>query len=187
MRKAWKARQGGRPSPVLLAVGYPSPDGIVVALCGPAGDEPPVCFDLEPSRVERLAATALAEPTRHAAQRTLLRMLPDVESDLPGLINSGLLATQELRVGVPTRPDWQLATRTGHGALKLRGRQLVEALGFSVDQLSINASVLKAGHDRRAVAVFLDEGETFDSPGARFERVSPVSHALALADREHLH
>jgi hypothetical protein len=40
--------------------------------------------------------------------------------------------------------------------------------------------------ERRAGAVFLDEGETFDAPGARFEGVSPVSHALAVAGREHL-
>lgn len=36
---------------------------------------------------------------------------------------------------------------------------------------------------RRAVAVFLDEGETFEDPGSGFG-TSPVSHALALADRE---
>jgi hypothetical protein len=186
LRKAWKVRQGGRPSPVLLAVGYPSTTGTAVAMCGPAGDEPPVYFDLDPSRVERLAETALAEPTRHAAQRCLLRLLPEVESELPGLLNSGLLATQELRHGVPQRADWQTVTKSSQPALKKRGRSLVEALGFSVHQLGANTSLLTAGAERRAVAVFLDEGETFEAPGARFEGVSPVSHALAVADREHL-
>ena len=76
MRKAWKARHGGRPSPVLLAVGYPGAEGTAVAVCGPTGEDPPVHFDLDASRVERLAATALAEPARHAAQRCLLRLLP---------------------------------------------------------------------------------------------------------------
>src|SRR4051794_11340562 len=42
MRKAWKARQANRPSPVLLAVGYPGRGGTLVAVCGPVGDEPPV-------------------------------------------------------------------------------------------------------------------------------------------------
>jgi hypothetical protein len=186
MRKAWRARHRGRPSPVLLAVGYPAGHATRVAVCGPAGDEPPVYFDLEPSRVERLAAAALAEPSRHAAQRCLLRMLPEVEAELPGLFNSGLLALQELRRGVPARPDWTDAASRGRPALGLRGRRLVEALGYSVDQLSVNTSVLKAGEDRRAVAVFLDEGETFDAPALRFDGVSPVSHALAVADREHL-
>jgi hypothetical protein len=178
MRKAWKARHRGRPSPVLLAVGYPGADGIAVAVCGPVGDDPPVHFDLEPSRVERLAATALSEPTRHAAQRCLLRLLPEVESDLPGLVNSGLLATQELQQGVPQRQDWLKATKVSRPALRKRGRPLVEALGFKVTQLGANTSLLLAGAEQRAVAVFLDEGETFDAPGARFEGVSPVSHAL---------
>jgi hypothetical protein len=186
MRKAWKARHGGRPSPVLLAVGYPGADGTAVAVCGPVGEDPPVHFDLEPSRVERLAATALAEPTRHAAQRCLLRLLPEVESELPGLVNSGLLATQELRHGVPQRRDWPEATKASQPALKKRGRSLIEALGFTVTQLGANTSLLMAGVEHRAVAVFLDQGETFDAPGARFEGVSPVSHALAVAEREHL-
>lgn len=186
MRKAWKARHRGRPSPVLLAVGYPATEGTRLVVCGPTGEDPPVHFDLEPARVERLAATALSEPTRHAAQRCLLRLLPEVESDLPGLVNSGLLATQELRHGVPQRTDWASATKAGTPALAKRGRTLVEALGFTIDQLGANTSVLTAGAERRAVAVFLDEGETFDAPGARFEGVSPVSHALAIAEREHL-
>lgn len=186
MRRVWKARHGGRPSPVLVAVGYPGPDGTAIAVCGPAGEEPPVYFDLDISRVERLAAAALAEPTRHAAQRCLLRLLPEVESDLPGLVNSGLLATQELRYGVPQRPDWSAATTSSGSALKKRGRSLVEALGFTVSQLGANTSLLMAGVDRRAVAVFLDESEAFDAPGSRFEGVSPVSHALAVAGREHL-
>jgi hypothetical protein len=186
MRTAWKARQGGHPSPLLLAVGYPNAEGISVAVCGPAGENPAVHFDIEPSRVERLAEAALAEPTRHAAQRCLLRLLPEMESELPGVINSGLLANQELRQGVPQRADWSSATKASQPALKKRGRGLVEALGFTVSHLGANTSLLLAGEDRRAVAVFLDEGETFDAPGARFENVSPVSHALAVAGREHL-
>jgi hypothetical protein len=186
MRRAWRARRGGRPSPVLIAVGYPGANGTAVAICGPAGEDPPVHFDLDSSRVERLAAIALAEPTRHAAQRCLLRLLPEVESDLPGLVNSGLLATHELRHGVPQRPDWSDATTRSRPALTKRGRSLIEALGFTISQLGANTSLLMAGKDRRAVAVFLDEGEAFEAPGSRFEGVSPVSHALAVADREHL-
>jgi hypothetical protein len=186
MRKAWRVRQGGRPSPVLLAVGYPGANGPAVAVCGPAGQDPPVHFDLDLSRVERLAAAALAEPTRHAAQRCLLRLLPEVESEHPGLVNSGLLATHELLHGVPQRSDWHDATKVSRPALNKRGRSLIEALGFTVTQLGANTSLLTAGAERRAVAVFLDEGETFDAPGKRFEGVSPVSHALAVAGREHL-
>ncbi|MGV0787575.1 hypothetical protein ABQF33_11700 [Mycolicibacterium sp. XJ2] len=186
MRRAWKARHAGRPSPVLVAVGYRGPAGLQIAVCGPAGEEPPVYFDLDKSRVQRLAGAAMSEPTRHAAQRCLLRLLPEMESDLPGLLNSGLLATHELRHGVPLRSDWAAATTASRRVLSKRGRPLIEALGFNVKQLGANTSLLTAGADRRAVAVFLDEGESFDAPASRFDAVSPVSHALAVAEREGL-
>jgi hypothetical protein len=185
VRALWKARQARRPSPVLLAVGYETAGATKLVVCGPVGETPPLVADLDPSQVERLAEAALREPSRHAAVRLLVAMLPAVGSDLPGLRNSGLLATQELRVGVPTRPDWETACEQGKRVLSLRGRKLVENLGFSVEQLGVTSSVLIAGRAKRAVAVFLDEGETFDEPGERFG-TSPVSQALALADREGL-
>ncbi len=184
MRKLWHARQGKRPSPVLLVVGYLEHGETRVSVCGPVGEQPPVIHGLEVSQVERVAAAALAEPTRHSAIRFLVAMLPEVGADLPGLRNSGLLATQELRNGVPARHDWQEACARGRNALPLRGRKLVEKLGFGIEQLSVTSSVLTVGGGaKRAVAVFLDEGETFDEPADRFAS-TPVSHALALADRE---
>lgn len=183
-RKLWHARQGKRPSPVLLVVGYPEQGETRVSVCGPVGEQPPVIHGLEVSQVERVAAAALGEPTRHAAIRFLVAMLPEVGADLPGLRNSGLLATQELRNGVPARPDWPEACQRSRNVLPLRGRQLIEKLGFGIEQLSVTSSVLTVGGGgKRAVAVFLDEGETFDAPADRFAS-TPVSHALALADRE---
>lgn len=170
---------------MLLLVGYESGGSTKLAVCGPVGETPPLVADLDASQVERLAEAALKEPSRHAAVRLLVAMLPAVGSDLPGLRNSGLLATQELRVGVPTRADWDTACEQGKRVLALRGRKLVENLGFTVEQLGVTSSVLIAGQTKRAVAVFLDEGETFDEPGERFG-TSPVSQALALADREGL-
>ena len=185
VRALWKLRQGRRPSPLLLVVAYEDHDDVRVTVCGPVGENPPLVADLEPSQVERLAGAALAEPSRHAAVRLLVAMLPEVGSDLPGLRNSGLLATQELRQGVPQRHDWPQACARGKAVLSLRGRTLVERLGFSVEPLSVTSSVLKVKGAKRAVAVFLDEGEAFDDSGERFG-TSPVSQALALADREAL-
>lgn len=184
VRKLWRIRQGKRPSPLLLVVGYTEQDTRRVTVCGPVGEQPPVVGGLEVSQVERLARAALTEPSRHAAIRFLVAMLPEVGADLPGLRNSGLLATQELRKGVPLRSDWDTACQRSAPLLQLKGRQLVEKLGFSVEQLSVTSSMLMIpGGPRRAVAVFLDEGETFDDPSGRFGS-TPVSHALALADRE---
>lgn len=185
VRTLWKLRQGRRPSPLLLVVAYEDQDGTRVTVCGAVGENPPLVGDLEPSQVERLAGAALAEPSRHAAVRLLVAMLPEVGSDMPGLRNSGLLATQELRHGVPQRPDWHQACAQGKEVLALRGRALVERLGFTVEALGVTSSVLKIKDAKRAVAIFLDEGEAFDDAGERFG-TSPVSQALALADREGL-
>jgi hypothetical protein len=185
VRALWRARQGRRPSPLLLVVREEDGSGGHASVCGPVGESPPLLPDVEMSQIERLCAAALDEPSRHAAVRFLLGMLPEIGSDLPGLRNSGLLATQELRHGVPSRGDWTAARTKGRELLTLRGRGLIERLGFGVEQLSTTASVLTINGTKRAVAVFLDEGEAFEDSGERFG-TSPVSHALALADREGL-
>jgi hypothetical protein len=97
-----------------------------------------------------------------------------------------MFATHELRDGVPARGDWQEACTRGHTLLGYRGRKLVERLGFSVETHATAASVLSIAGTKRAIAVFLDEGEDFETPADRFAAGSPVSHALALADREGL-
>ncbi len=176
VRALWHGRQNRRPSPLLLVIGYPQHGADRVLLCGPVGDQPPLLPDLEVSQVERLCAAALAEPSRHAAVRFLVGMLPEVGSDLPGLRNSGLLATQELEHGVPARPDWAQACQASRPLLASSGQRLVEQLSFSVEPLSTSASVLASRHAKRAVAVFLDEGEAFEDPAARFG-TSPVSRA----------
>jgi hypothetical protein len=185
LRRLWHARQGGRASPVLLAVGYPEHGEIKIALCGPAGEQPPIVVTSLP-QAERLARAAVSEPSRHAAIRFLAAMLPEVDTDLPGVRNAGLLANHELQHGVPERPDWLSACDAGKRLLTLGGRDLVEGLGFRVEQLGTTATVLSTATSKRAVAVFLDEGETFDDPATPFSGTSPVSHALALADRENL-
>ena len=70
------------------------------------GEPPVVHHGLEVSQAERLAEVALSESSHHAATRFLLAAMPELESPFPGLRNVGLLATQELRAGVPDRSDW---------------------------------------------------------------------------------
>lgn len=185
VRRLWQARQRGGVSPLLLVVAFPEGTATKVKLCGPAGEHP-VIVTTTVSQAERLSRAALTEPSRHAAIRFLVAMLPEIDSDLPGVRNTGLVATHELRSGVPARSDWAQATLAGKGLLTKGGRELVEGLGFKVEQLGTTASVLAGTDGKRAVAVFLDEGETFDDPGARFQGTSPISHALALAERENL-
>ncbi len=185
IRRAWDKRQAGRATPVLMVVLYPAADGPQAALCGPT-DKQFVHHDLDLSQAERLADHALSEPTHQTATRFLLANLPEVNSPLPGIRNVGLLATQELRAGVPQRSDWQSAVTTSNRLLTLRGRKLIEALGFGVENLSSHASLLTIGGQRRAVGIFCDDTETFEAPARRFGNISPVSRALAIATRENV-
>ncbi len=176
----------GRVSPVLLVAVYQAHGEWRAALCGPVGEQPAVHPDIELSQAERLAAVALDEPNQHAATRVLLAALPELDSDMPGLRNVGLLATQELRAGVPDMGGWEAAVRRSRPLLGLRGRTLVERLGFGVEVLSTNTSLLTVNGRNRAIAVFCDEDEPFDAPAQRFDGTSPVSRGLAVADRHNV-
>ncbi len=182
MRMAWKNRHGGRAIPLLLVTLY----GDKAGLCGPGGDEPPVYLDLDPGQVERLCLAALAEPDRHAAARFLRSVVPEIESSLPGLRNEGLFATHELSHGVPVRRDWGTAHQKAQPLLTRRGRDLLEGLGYQVEEIAGQASVLRVSQTRVAVAIFLDQHEASDVASARFGGISPISYALAKADAENL-
>ena len=188
MREGWLKRRAGRASPVLLVAFYPTSEGQrvseKVALCGPVGDQPVVYHGVEVSQAERIAMAALGEPNHHCATRFLLANLPELDSPFPGLRNLGLLASQELKSGVPQRKDWVAANAKAQPILGRRGRRLVEDLGFEVTQLATNASMLTVGGRNHAVAVFCDEDEPFEAPSVRFANTSPVSRALALADQK---
>ena len=147
LRTVWSKRKGNRASPVLLVAVYPAVNGHQAALCGPV-EEPSVYPEIELHQAERLAATALNEPNRHQATRMLLAALPELDSELTGLRNIGLLATQELVQGVPRRDDWHEASRTAKPLLSLRGHNLVARLGFEIQTLSTNTSILKI-HGRK--------------------------------------
>jgi len=174
VRRLWAERHANRPAPLLLVVAYPDGDEARATLCGPVGDAPPVESGLDLSQVERLCAAALREPSRHAAVRLLAGMLDGLRAELiPGLRNAGLLATQELKAGVPQRADWRPATDRGKRMLALRGRPLLEALGFCVETLSTTTTALTARVSRRAVALLLDEGEGFEEPGRALQSHRP--------------
>ncbi|MCY4371120.1 MAG: hypothetical protein OXF41_17245 [bacterium] len=104
-----------------------------------------VRHDLDVSQVERLAAVALGEPNHHAAARLLLAALAELDSPVPGLRNVGLLATHELTAGVREMPEWGEAVNRSSPLLGERGRRLVERLGYTVEVLGSNTSMLTIG------------------------------------------
>lgn len=182
LRTAWKARNAGRAAPLLLVVLYDSK----VALCGPAGDDPPAYLDLDHGQVERICREALEQPDRHAALRALRDVLPSLDSDLCGLHNEGFLATHELRTGAKARPDWAEAGRKARGALSKQGPDLIRALGFHIERGDRVTSILRAGDRDVAVAVLLQRDESPELQGDRFSGLSPITYALTVADRKNL-
>jgi hypothetical protein len=182
LRTAWKARVAGRATPVLLVTLY---DG-KAALIGPSGDHPWTYTDLELGRVERICAAALDEPDRHTALRFLNNVLSELESHSSGLRNEGLFASHELEAGVPARDDWNEACHSATPLLKLRERDLLAGLGFTVEGLPGAAYVLRAADSRVAVAVLLERDEVPEIGSSRFSNLSPISYALARADAENL-
>ncbi len=187
VRNLWQARWNRRPNPVLLVVIYRD-DGAAekAALCGPIGDRSPLRMEVELSQAERLAAAALEEPSPHAAIRLLAKVLPEIESDLPGVYNSGLFALHELKEGVPRRADFQGASRRAAQLLGLSGSHLLAELGYTIQTLTHNSSILTAGGANQAIAIFLDDTESFEDSASRFDGSTPVSHGLALADQQRL-
>ena len=185
VREVWRQRHGYRAAPLLLVVIYPDGPRRRAVLCGPAGDDPRV-VDLDYEQAERMAAAALGEPDRHLAIRFLSEALEGEPDEHPGLRNKGLFATHELLYGVPKRDDWDDATARSRPLLGRRGQDLVRGLGYEIDQRARH-SVLRSSEDRaQAVAVFLQESEQADQPSSRFENQTPVTYALAHADRDNI-
>ncbi|MCZ7528908.1 MAG: hypothetical protein M5U31_00320 [Acidimicrobiia bacterium] len=60
----------------------------------------------------------------------------------------------------------------------------MEGLGYAVDTL--RTPPFSVGGAKRAVAVFLDDQETFEDSGERFDGATPVAHARRCWDQQAL-
>lgn len=141
----------------------------------------------------RLLQSALNEPSGLDARRNLNQSFEAIAATstggqdgdaLRGVGNAGLFATHELRHGVRTRSDWNAAVARSKEMLGLRKTELIKRLGYSLEDVGGNASLLKSsGENSRAVAVILLDNESFDGQSNRFA-VSPVAFGLQVADRK---
>jgi len=182
LQAVWKARHGGRASPVLLIALYHDK----AAICGPAGEEPPVRLDIDRGQAERLCRTALEQPDRHAARAFIDQALPSLDTDVPGLRNEGLFALHVLAVDAPRRPEWSAAAAKARAIAGRRGKELLTGLGFEIERLDNLTLLLRGGERRAALAVLLNPDEIPEAGTARFNNLSPVSYALHKADAESL-
>ena len=186
LAKLHKARKGNSNNPVVVVaikedkswLFGPNDNG---AITGP--------LDLEYSK--RIVQAALDEPSGLAARRRINQTYsaingtatgPDVANALPGVSNSGLFASHELRQGVRRRSDWEDACKKSIPILGQRQEDLIRALGYTPEPVDSNAILLKnSGDNARAVAVLLREDETFDGQSNRFA-VSPVAFGIKVAE-----
>jgi hypothetical protein len=187
-RDVWAARQAGRPNPLvlLLVTGLDEDSSSLWVGVDPASL---AVVELDWRQALTLACAALKEPNGPAAVRYLEHSVPRPGEDaIPGLNNLGMFARHTLTELAPGYPEWADSARQGAELAGLRGRELLEALGFQIEaQQGSAVELLRDRTDRAAaVAVFLDQGETADSPLPRLAGETPVSAALARAERENL-
>ncbi|RQP13349.1 MAG: hypothetical protein EAS51_00085 [Microbacteriaceae bacterium] len=176
----WKTRGQNVAMPVIVAA--VAPEG--VWLHGPDEKEDPA-GPVSIKQAERLLQSVLDEPNGIAAHtqiRAIRNHLGTVGGT--GFVNHFLFATYHLRTDVPRRADWAAARERAASLLSRRGKDLIEALGFTTDSAPGGALVLRAASgSRRAIAVLLDESENFDQKSAKYQ-LSPVAHGLEVAGRE---
>ncbi len=187
LRRLWRARWGKRAAPVALVVQYESAHGRQAAVCG-LREDADVVFDLNVEQVERVGIAAFDSPTVPEGERFFQKLLSDpVENQIPGLTNTGLFASHELRAGVPQRPDWQDQKALARSLVAHRGSTLLDALGYDVSPYR-SAGFLLSTKDgpRRAVAVLVEDSEHFDRPSSRLNAESPVLYGLSMAQQQEL-
>lgn len=183
LKELHEKRQNRRATPVVIVVAYADR---LAAIATRFGEEWSAFLDVSRSQAERIAEAALGLPDRHTADAFLRSNLPLLEQSIPGVRNAGLFALHELETGVPCRADWNSASSSAQGLLRLRGRELVTALGFNLEQTPWPVSILRVSGNRSAIAVFLEQPTEIEPANTAYDGLSPVSYALAKADAENL-
>ena len=189
----WKARHGGRPAPVLVAL---QDAGERIWLCGPdrQGNNAPIHEGLETGQAKRLCEEALAQPDPESARRWLQQALPQLSLDdggICGLNNCGLLADHALRQRAAARGDWaegwEAAQDAARQAVPHRDRELLRSLGYQIERCDAQTSILVDRNGaHRALAVLLQPSEAPEIASARFAEHSPISYAMHVAERRNL-
>ena len=176
LKQLHKSRLSGRDTSLVVAVVH----GDTVWMFGPD-------TALQPLKQPKDGATrhlqaALDEGDSLQATKRFLS-LSDAQSQtqMPGVRNKGLFATYHLRENTKRRADWPEYQSNSARIIHSRSRQLIEELGFVVSETANHTLVLNDSADTtRAVALLLDESESFENESPRFHS-SPVAWGLSIA------
>lgn len=181
--KLFTLRKGSRTITLVVAV----TDGNRTWLYGP--DARADIIVLAANQAQRQLQSVLDEPDSTAAFNRIAALRRQVDSGGVGWTNNGLFAKHHLEHNVPSRPDWTSKGEQAKPLLALRGKQLIEALGFRTTAATGDTQILAAAsgdsEEPRAVAVLLDESEHFDAKSPRYQ-LTPIAFGLAVAQRQGL-
>lgn len=179
LRELFVTRKGRTQTQLVIAVTH----GPTTYLFGP--DPQAQSIELPNELAQRQLQSVLTEPDALSASDrwTGFRKAHDSTGG-PGFDNSGLFATHHITQNVPQRPDWATLNQAGSNMLSIRGKGLIEALGFRLRPASSGTFRLTTpANDLRAIAVLLEDSENFEGKSSRFQ-LSPVAFGLAVAAQE---
>ncbi len=134
------------------------------------------------SIAETILNSVLSQPNELLAYQRITSIWRSKQTtDLVGFTNNGLFASHYIRSSVNHHPKWTSAQEASLKIQNLRDQALITALGFEITSSPSNTLVLRAkGQEHRAVAILLDQSESFDSKSTRLQ-ASPVEWSLAIA------
>ncbi len=131
---------------------------------------------------ETILNSVLSQPNELLAYQRITSIWRSKQTtDLVGFTNNGLFASHYIRSSVNHHPKWTSAQEASLKIQNLRDQALITALGFEITSTPSNTLVLRAkGQEHRAVAILLDQSESFYSKSPRLQ-ASPVEWSLAIA------
>lgn len=175
-----RERAGRRPVQVIVALEYDSR----VWLFGPeeTGD---VAGPISVGSAARQLQAVLAEPSLSAAVARWRSLRQALANGSSGVVNRGMFATHYLEHHLRTSRLWKHHADDAAPLMGLRGRKLIDGLGFAADSAAQGTLLLSVKGQRkpRATAVLLDRDEQFDAQSSKHQ-VSPVAFGLRVAARE---
>lgn len=176
LKQLHKARLDGRDTSLVVAV----KNGNSVWMFGPDSAIP--VQKQSPDGATRQLQAALDEgDSLQATKRFLSLADAENQTQMSGVRNRGLFATYHLRENTKKRADWSRFQAESARIVHARSRELIEDLGFVVSETDNHTLVLNDSADHtRAVALLLDESESFENESPRFHS-SPVAWGLRIA------
>jgi hypothetical protein len=166
VQAAWQSRQGK--SQVALLLVWEQPNKTFSVAFGRATNAKPyTAFDLDLVRTQALIDLALSDDVDHEqAANDVLDSIAELQSEVPGLSNGGLLAIRHLNTDVRQKQygslDWAACGAKAKPVRHKRGDDLLRALGYKLAPTSDNRVRLLTAPtgDRRAAAVVVDASAT---------------------------